>query len=203
MSTTTRSLAGWASSRRGRSAVHLLCPFSDEKNSLRFNHWMKNSKFLKQHSYSCFSAQFYQISSISRALFFSTLHLKVIAAHGRRKGVAGRGQPPLDFEIWRFPTDFLVEKCFSPSFELVTWNLTTLDPLWKNHLATHWKIPLLPPLAKYFRRPCHCLNFQSMIFCIMHYLWCNRSLRFGSRDEKGANDTCLSKDVATNRFVDA
>ena len=37
----------------------------------------------------------------------------------------GRASPPLDFEIWCFSINFLVEKCCSLSFELLKWNFIT------------------------------------------------------------------------------
>jgi len=62
---------------------------------------------------------------------------------------------PLDFEIWYFPVNFLVEKCLSVSFKLVKVSFTTVGPLLeKMRLPTTWQNPLLPSLEKSFRRPC-------------------------------------------------
>ena len=54
----------------------------------------------------------------------------------------GRGcradKPLLDFEIWCFPINVLVEKYFSLSFKLIKWNFTTIGHPWKM---------LLPPVS--------------------------------------------------------
>ena len=43
----------------------------------------------------------------------------------------------LDYEIWYFPIDFLVEKLFSPSFWLVKCNFTTVGHPWRNAFDHH------------------------------------------------------------------
>ena len=71
--------------------------------------------------------------------------------HGRQKGGAGWA-----FEIWYFPINFSVEKCFSPSFELVKWNFTAVAPLGKMFLVTTWRnvpLPPWPPWKKSFQCP--------------------------------------------------
>jgi len=46
------------------------------------------------------------------------------------KGLEG-GTDPFDFEIWYFPINLLLEKCFSLTLELANWDFTTVPPLEK------------------------------------------------------------------------
>jgi len=58
---------------------------------------------------------------------------------GMRVGKETGGKAPLDFEIWWFPINFLIEKCFSLSCQLVKRNFATVATPGKN-LPT----PMLP-----------------------------------------------------------
>jgi len=59
-----------------------------------------------------------------------------------------RMQPPLDFEIWRIATNFLIEKCFSLSFGVGEMKYHNCCNPGKNLLDYPWK--------NSFRRPCTC-----------------------------------------------
>jgi len=52
-------------------------------------------------------------------------------------GRGGQGLSSLDFQIWYFPINILVEKCISLSFELLKWNFTTVVPPGKNPPDAH------------------------------------------------------------------
>ena len=65
----------------------------------------------------------------------------------------GRGLG-LDFELWYFYINFLVEKRLSVGFKLVKWNSTTVTPLEKCLSSASGNIHYCsPPLKKSFRRP--------------------------------------------------
>jgi len=49
--------------------------------------------------------------------------------------------------------NFLVEKWFALSFEVLKWDCTTFGLLWKITFGQHLENPLLPPGEKSFRRP--------------------------------------------------
>ena len=111
----------------------------------------------------------------------------------------GGGRDPLDFEILYFLTNFLVEKHFSPSFELVKWNFTTVVPLgenpvapspWKNYdpmTATPWlTTPWLPHESL-----CADLNncevtIGKMMFDCICLLFRHKHHRSNGRDKKSA-----------------
>jgi len=62
----------------------------------------------------------------------------------KRKGVTT--SRPLDFEIWYFPINFLVEKCLFVSYKLVKVNFTTVDPLLEKCVwSPPGKIQYCPP----------------------------------------------------------
>jgi len=117
------------------------------------SHPQKNSSLL----YQCFvltPVHFQDLNNLyvtGKTLNFFRLHYEVygnpLAAQSGQllsasqtwasEGVCRGSMCPTDFEIWYFPINFLVEKCFSLGFKLEKWNFSTVSP----------------PLEKYFWPP--------------------------------------------------
>jgi len=68
---------------------------------------------------------------------------QVVLINGRRQG-GKEGPFSLYLEIWYFPSNFLAEKCFFLSFELVKWNFTAVGHhAWKKsfgHPCAHQNV---------------------------------------------------------------
>ena len=81
------------------------------------------------------------VSFVKRLEHYSVSQMPAIARKWASVGALG----PLDFDTLYFLIDFVVEKCFSLSFELVTQNFTAVTTLEKSSVALTWEKPYRRP----------------------------------------------------------